>query len=253
MNKLTSASRAIWRRSAWIVGAVVLALLAWAVDQVGIDRAFVQGLLSTFIGAALGFMVALYIDRRQRAEEAEIQRGRDAAAADLRRERDAAAAETQRTLDAEAELRARDREAAAAKARRVTVLTLLRDEIGRIPKQMEGRQQRDFAPTDRLVDVFWRSLASSSELRWIEDAELVRTIATAYDLVAVEGDLERRWQQARSVGPPGTVVTEPHLSNALKAQDRDTWRAACAAYKALDVALVADGVEAGPEVFCPYG
>ena len=32
--------------------------------------AFVQGLLATFIGTVLGFLVALYIDRRQRAEEA---------------------------------------------------------------------------------------------------------------------------------------------------------------------------------------
>jgi hypothetical protein len=251
MNVLRRAAAYVRRRAAWIAGAAVLIVLGGAVLAVGIDRAFLQGLLATFIGAVLGFLVALYIDRHQRAEEAEDQRRRDVAAADLRRERDGAAAEMQRTLDAEAEQRARDREATAAKARRIAVLTLLRDELGRIPEQMVPRQPRNFAPTDRLVDVFWRSLSSSGELRWIEDLELLRTISTAYDLVAVEADLERRWQQARSVGPPGTVVTEAYIANELQAHDRDTWRAACSAYKAIDAALVADGVEAGPEVFCP--
>jgi uncharacterized membrane protein YccC len=248
---LRRASTSVRRRIAWIAGAALLILLGGAVLEVGVDRAFLQGLLATFIGAVLGFLVALYIDRHQQAEEAEDQRRRDFAAADLRRERDAAAAEMQRALDAEAEQRARDREAAAAKTRRVTVLTLLREELGRIPEQMLHRQPRDYAPTDRLVDVFWRSLSSSGELRWIEDLELLRSIATAYDLVAVEADLERRWQQARSVGPPGTVVTEPSIANDLRAHDRDTWRAACAAYKAVDAALIADGVEAGAEIFCP--
>jgi hypothetical protein len=156
-------------RSAWFGGAILLAILSWVVLAVGLDRAFLQGLLATFIGAVLGFLVALYIDRHQQAEEAEIQRGRDAAAAetqrargaaaaDLRRQRDAAAAETQRTLNAEAEQRARDREAAAAKARRVTVLTLLRDELDRIPKQMGDRQQRAYPPTIRTLPSALKSL-----------------------------------------------------------------------------------------------
>jgi hypothetical protein len=158
----------------------------------------------------------------------------------------------QRDLNAEVEQRARDREAAAAKTRRVAVLMLLREELGRIPKQMGDRQQRSQPPLDRLVDVFWRSLSSSGELRWIEDLGLLRRIATAYDLVAVEIDLERRWLEARAVSPSGNVVTDPYLANALRGQDSDTWRAVCAACRAIDAALVADGAEAGAEIFCPY-
>jgi hypothetical protein len=187
-----------------------------------------------------------------RTEDAQTQRDRDAAAADLRRQRDAAAAATQRTLEAEAEQRARDREAAAAKTRRITVLTLLRDELGRIPKQMGERQNRAYPPGDRLVDVMWRSLSSSGELRWIEDLELLRLIATAYDLVAVEVDLEKRWLEARSLTSTGTAPSQQVLSNALISEDGDTWRAVCAAYKAVDAALVADGETAGPVPFCPY-
>lgn len=93
-NRLRPAGASIRRRAAWIGGAIVLVILGLAVLRVGLDRTFLQGLLATFIGAVLGFLVALYIDRHQRAEEAETQRDRDAAAADLRRKRDDAAAET---------------------------------------------------------------------------------------------------------------------------------------------------------------
>ncbi len=263
---------------------MALGILAWAVAAIGLDRAFLQQLLATFIGAALGFLVALYIDRHQRSEEAatrrardvaeaeaqrardaeaaEVQRKRDAAAAEaqrsrdateaeLGRKRDAAAAQTQRELNAEVEQRARDREAAATAARRTTVLTLLRDELSRIPAQMTNRQERAYPPPNRLVDVFWRSLSSSGELRWIEDLELLRTVATAYDFVAVEADLERRWQEARALRGSGIAPSETFLANELKSLDRDTWSAVCRAYKAIDAALVRDGVAAGPEVFCP--
>lgn len=131
------------------------------------------------------------------------------------------------------------------------MLTLLRDELRRIPKQMGDRQQRAYPPMDRLVDVFWRSLSSSGELRWIEDLELLRTVATAYDFVAVEVALEQRWLEARSLASSGVAASEQFIGNALRGQDWDTWRAVCAAYKAIDAALVADGAEAGAEIFCP--
>jgi hypothetical protein len=160
-------------------------------------------------------------------------------------------AESQRTFNAEVEQRARDREASEAKARRVTVLMLLSEELGQIAKGMNARQQRTQPPLDRLVDVFWRSVSSSGELRWIEDLELLRTIATAYDLVAVETDLERRWLEARALKGSGIAASEEFIASALRGQDWDTWRASCAAYKAIDAALVADGAEAGAEIFCP--
>ena len=230
---------ALRRRAPWLGVVLLFALLAAGVLAVGVDRTFLETLLATFIGAALGFLVALFIDRRQRVEDAEEQRRRDAAAADQRR-----------ALDAEAERRALDRTAAAAKARRITVLTLLRDELGRIPDQMGARQNRPYPPSDRLVDVMWQSLSSSGELRWIEDLELLRLLATAYDFIAVEVRLEQRWLDARALATTGTAPSQQFISNALVALDNEAWRAVCDAYKAVDRALVAEGEAAGPVPFC---
>ena len=51
-----------------------------------------------------------------------------------------------------------DREAELARVRRVEVLSLLREELGRVPDQMVPRQQRNNLPYDIMTDILWRSL-----------------------------------------------------------------------------------------------
>ena len=143
------------------------------------------------------------------------------------------------------------RPAEAARARRIAVLSLLRQELGRIPDQMSKRQVRNTPPFDRMTDILWRSFSASGELRWIEDLELLQQIASAYDLLAVEIDLENRWMQARAVAGSGLVASEDGIANQLTAFDHDIWRLACRACKAMDAALIADGAPAGGEMFCP--
>jgi hypothetical protein len=114
------------------------------------------------------------------------------------------------------------------------------------------RQARNYAPNDLLTDILWRSFSASGELRWIENLDLLQQIASAYDLLAVEIDLEKRWLEARAVAGSGTVVSEGFIANQLKLHDHDLWRLACQACKAMDIALVADGADAGGELRCPY-
>jgi hypothetical protein len=105
-----------------------------------------------------------------------------------------------------------------------------------------------------MTDVLWRSLSSSGEIRWIDDLELLREIAAAYDLLGVEIPLEQRWHQAREVAPAGTWVGGKNLANELRRYDRDTWRTACEACKAMDAALRADGAPPGANadsLVCP--
>jgi hypothetical protein len=54
-----------------------------------------------------------------------------------------------------------------------------------------------------------------------------------------------------SGGFTGIAASEHFIANQLKLHDKDTWDRACGACKAMDVALVADGGEAGKEMFCP--
>lgn len=246
---------AVRRRAPWIGGVALLALLAAGVVMVGVDRVFLQTLLATFIGAALGFLVALYVDRRQRLEDAERQRERDAAGAEENRRRDAAEDDRRRTLDAEAEERAASRRAAEAKARRITLLTLLRDELGRVAGQMgeSVRQNRSTPPFNRLGVVMWRSLSAAGELRWIEDPELLRALGRAYDLVGLQAALEDDWNATIRRQGGVEAATTSSFANALVKHDRDAWEAACSAYRSVNAALAAEGAPGpdGPEPFCP--
>jgi hypothetical protein len=224
---------AAWlRRSPWVAAFIALGIGGVLAIPVATQTGFYSALVATYIGAALGFLVAIYIDRLQRAEDEA----------------------TRRSLQKAAEDRDRDREAEASRARRVAVLSLLRTELGGIPGQMgtAERQARNYAPNDLLTDILWRSFSASGELRWIEDLDLLQQIASAYDLLAVEIDLEKRWLEARAVAGSGRVVSEDFIANQLKLHDHDLWRLACQACKAMDVALVADGSDAGGDLRCPY-
>ena len=221
------------RRGPWAIAVVgVGAGVALAVPVV--DRDLYGALVATYLGAALGFLVALYVDRLQRSQDDDARRARDA----------------------DADIRERARQAEITRVRRVAVLSLLREELGQIPGQMgqNYRQHRAYPPPDRMTDVLWRSLSSSGEIRWIDDLELLRKVAAAYDLLAVVIGLERRWLQAREAAPGGTWVGDHNLAGALARHDRDTWRAACEACKAMDTALEVDGAPPGANVgklFCP--
>jgi hypothetical protein len=220
------------KRSPWVAAFVALAIGVGLAAPVAFEGSFYPALVATYIGAALGFLVAVYIDRLQRAED------------------DAASKAQQKTVDE----RDRARELEIARSRRVAVLSLLRTELGRVPGQMgtADRQARNYAPNDLLTDILWRSFSASGELRWIENLDLLQQIASAYDLLAVEIDLEKRWLEARAVAGSGTVVSEGFIANQLKLHDHDLWRLACQACKAMDIALVADGADAGGELRCPY-
>ena len=87
------------------------------------------------------------------------------------------------------------------------------------------------------------------------DVALLRSIASAYDLLGVEIEWENRWLQARSVAGSGKVVSEDYIANQLRLHDRDLWRLACDACKAMDMALIADRAPAGSNadsLVCPY-
>ena len=223
------------RRNPWFVGLLALGIGSVASIPVALDAEFYRALIATYIGAALGFLVAIYVDRLQRSEDEE----------------------TRRALDLAADERVRVRDADVARTRRVAVLSLLRTELGRVPDQMAEsyRQNRNQVPPtgDRLTDILWRSLSLSGELRWIEDLGLLQLIASAYDLLAVEIELEKRWSDARAVAGAGKVVTEDSIANTLKIHDFHVWTGACRACKAMDDALKADGAEAGGSMFCPHG
>ena len=223
------------QRSPWVAAFLALGAGLVLALFVGINADFVRALVATYFGAALGFLVALYVDRLQRSED-------DA---------------TRQAVEKAAEERNRGREAEIARMRRVAVLSLLRTELGRIPNQMakDYRQNRSQAPStgDRLTDILWRSLSSSGELRWIEDLDLLQQIASAYDLLAVEIELEKQWLAARAVAGAGKVVSEDYIANELKVHDFHMWTGACRACKAMDAALVADGAAPGGEMFCPNG
>jgi uncharacterized membrane protein YccC len=213
------------RRSPWIVAAVALACGAVAIIALGVDRELLRSLVATYVGAAIGFFVALYIDRLQRSEDEVTRRARDAAADD----------------------RARAHDDEVERKHRVAVLKLLRNELGRVPAQMGKRQNRDFRnpPFDRLSDILWRTLSASGELRWIRDLDLLQKLASAYDLLGVEVYLEGRWLESRA-DTGGPVSAAPQFfANQLTSYDRDTWRLACDACDAMDAALEGDGAERG--------
>jgi len=140
---------------------------------------------------------------------------------------------------------------------RVTVLTLLREELAPIPKQMMGRQDRSHAPApyDVLSDSQWRTLASSGELRVIADISVRQTITKAYELIRQENELERQWRDVLgNWGMAGRDVAAHNFSNQLKLLDGDTWRQVCAACKAIDAMLLSEGSEPGSnarELICP--
>lgn len=219
------------RRGPWLVAVAALAIgILLALPRLQ-NPDFYGAVVATYIGAALGFFVVLYVDRLQRAEEETATRERDARV---------------REIDEK-------RHAEAARTRRIVVISLLREELGRVPDQMGQRQGRNFPPDDVMTDILWRSFSSSGELRWIEDLDLLRKIANAYDLLGLEVDLERQWRHAR---PPvgGGRTDDSYFANQLLRHDGDAWRGVCAACKAMDVALIADGAHPGTNadrLFCP--
>lgn len=209
----------------------------------GLSVDFVRTLVGTFVGATLGFLVALYLDRIQRTHADEVRRRNQAEEVAALRKRELAAEE-----------REARRGEQIANDRRVAVLSLLREELGRVPDQMGQRQDRGHPPFDRLTDILWRAFSSSGELRWIEDVELLKTIASAYDLVAVEIALESRWLELRLVTGGNAPQADSFIAGQLKRHDHDAWRRACDACKALDQALRAAGSSPGANadhLFCP--
>jgi hypothetical protein len=230
-------------RLSWVITALSFVACVAAVAVVGLTVDFVRTLVATFVGAALGFLVALYIDRAQRQEADEARRRQ--LTEDDRKQRD---------RDQEAEHREAERQVKLARERRVAVLSLLREELGRVPDQMGQRQNRNQLPFDRLTDIVWRSFSSSGELRWIDDIVLLRKLASAYDLLSVEIALESRWAELRLVTSGNAPQADSSIANQLRGYDRDAWRLACEACKAMDNALRADGAPAGAnadKLFCP--
>jgi hypothetical protein len=225
------AARRMKRAGPWLVAAAALAIGLLLAIPVLANPDFYVALVATYIGAALGFFVALTVDRLQRRED---EKSRRAAATDAAKA-------------------AQDREADAARVRRTAVLSLLRAELGRVVGQMATsfRQSRSYPPPDRMTDILWRAFSSSGELRWIENLDLLREVASAYDLLSVEIELERRWFEARERMGGTKGSSEDYIANRLRGIDRDLWNGACRACKAMDAALVADGAEPGGEVFCP--
>lgn len=226
----------------WLVAATSVVVSIALIAAVGLTADFVRNLVGTFVGASLGLLVALYLDRIERDRADELRR-REQAEEDARL----------RARDAAAEKRESERRAQIARDRKVAVLSLLREELGLVPDQMGQRQHRGQAPFDRMADIIWRAFSSSGELRWIDDIKLLRTIASAYDLVAVEIALESRWSELR-LDPTTAPEAERAIGNQLRRYDHDTWRRACEACKAMDAALIAEGAPAGAnadKLFCP--
>jgi hypothetical protein len=135
----------------WLVAGIALSIGAvFALPFVG-EAGFVPALVATYLGAVLGFLVALYVDRIQRAEDDQAQR-----------EKDARSIEAERAKQTELEQRQRDLTTAIERDRRVTVMTVLRGELGPIPKQLSTRQERAHVPSpyDRLSDTLWRAIGT---------------------------------------------------------------------------------------------
>jgi hypothetical protein len=223
-------------RAPWIVAATALLIGATLAALFVGEAGFVSSLVATYLGAVLGFFVALYVDRIQRAEDAAAQR----------------TAEEARVARDEVSRLAKERE------RRIAVLHLLREELAPIPQKMSTRQERAYLPSpwDRLSDTMWRAFSSSGETRWVTDLSLLRTVASAYELVSIEATLEDRWRQSMvDWSIAGRDVASEGIANELKSLDRDTWRLVCDACKALDEALVKDGAPPGSnskDLICPY-
>jgi hypothetical protein len=245
-------SRAV--RIAWIIGAASVAACVAAILLVGLTADFVRALVGTFVGAVLGFLVALYIERVQRAEADEGRLRQQAEDEADRRRHQVEDDRKQRERDREAERREADRRANVARDRRVALLSLVREELGRVPDQMGQRQNRNQPPFDRMTDIVWRSFTASGELRWIEDIELLRKIASAYDLLSVEIALEDRWVELRLVTSGNAHPADHFIANQLRTYDGDAWRRVCDACKAIDDALRADDAAPGAnadKLFCP--
>lgn len=226
----------------WLVAGTSVVVSVALIAAVGLSTDFVRALVGTFVGASLGFLVALYLDRVERERTDQLRR-RELAEEDARL----------RVRDAAAEQRQTERRAQIARDRKVAVLSLLREELGFVPDQMGQRQHRGQPPFDRMADIIWRAFSSSGELRWIDDIKLLRTIASAYDLVAVEIALESRWMELR-LDPTTAPEADRAIANQLRRYDHDTWRRACEACKAMDAALIAEGAPAGAnadKLFCP--
>ena len=142
----------------------------------------------------------------------------------------------------------RQTDAERERVSRVTVLKLLREELGAIPEQMMRRQGRPQAPApyDTLSDSQWRTLSSSGELRAIADVALRVTITKAYELIGQENELEKKWRDVLGDwGMAGRDVAANNFSNQLKLLDTDTWRRVCDACKAIDTFLLSEGEEPG--------
>lgn len=140
---------------------------------------------------------------------------------------------------------------------RVTVLRLLREELAPIPEQMMHRQDRSFAPAphDVLSDTQWRTLSSSGELGAVTDVALRMTITKAYELIGQENGLEKQWRDVPGGwGLASRNAATNNFANQLKLLDRDAWHRVCEACKAIDAALVSEGVEPGSNagnLVCP--
>ena len=222
-------------RLRWIVIGIVVLSAAGAL-WFRTEQGFLSSLVATFIGAALGFFIALYVDRIQRAED---------------REREQKAKEAKVAEDEVIRL-------TFERDRRVTVMRLLREELAPMPRKFGIRQERNIIlpATDRLSDTLWCALSASGEIHWISDLDLLRKVASAYELVGVEADLEDGLRRAQiDGGMAGVPIASRAYSDQLKSLDRDAWRLVCDACKALDAALVLDDEAPGSNadsLFCPY-
>lgn len=187
-----------------------------------IDDTYRRTLAATFVGAALGFFVALYIDRIQRREDEATRRSADEA---------------------------------LARIRKVAVLSSLRRELGLVAKGMDARQGRSGNEPSKppLPDQMWRAMCASGEIRWIADIniELLDLIATAYRLIAEEVELERGWRQDMAAQAGSHAV---YFKRELLGIDHETWVLTRDAARDIDRALTALGVDpltvAGP-LFAP--
>ena len=90
----------IQRRSPWAVAAAALLVgILFAIPNLQ-NRDFYVALVATYIGAALGFFVALAVDRLQRREDEEARRAAAASGGGDRRPRSAATASRARRTSA---------------------------------------------------------------------------------------------------------------------------------------------------------
>jgi hypothetical protein len=148
------------------------------------------------------------------------------------------------------EAAAMERQTEASRARRGEILGLIRAELARVAGQMADRQERSFPPMNRLTGSMWRPL--SVELAPLIEVDLFGKIASAYELLEAEIALEDRWLVARAAGGGVAQIQGRFFAEQLKLHDRDLWRLACDACRAIDAAVVADGGSRGSEVFCPF-